>query len=306
MPSSDYESLDEALEALAGCDIALKNGNSNHAPMVAEALCAMGRLQAVMSWIARYKERLLPRPAAGDPIRAETWRSALGQRERFADWTEFFGDELRQAPWPEVLNRWTGRLGPGFCAAATHGIIRVGHAVRSLSVRETPLRKGELGDALASWAATFQELPSSDRLTDPPIAPREAIAKAPLIAPQQRRNLGNITASLAMLDDFPQFAPVIGLVDVNGESEALVAELTEIFARIYLANARDVLTTIVFIHGVTSLTALRSITSYISETTARLALRFAWQSGCGALRVLWHQRHGRGHRAVRAERRDTD
>jgi hypothetical protein len=156
MPSSDYESLDEALEALAGCDIALKNGNSNHAPMVAEALCAMGRPQAVMPWIARYKERLLPRPAAGDPIRAETWRSALGQRERFADWAEFFGEELRQAPWPEVLDRWMGRLGPGFCAAATHGVIRVGHVVRSLSVRETPLRTGELGDALASWAATYQ------------------------------------------------------------------------------------------------------------------------------------------------------
>ena len=280
MPSSDYESLDEALEALAGCDIALKNGNSNHAPMVAEALCAMGRPQAVMPWIARYKERLLPRSAAGDPIRAETWRSALGQRERFADWTEFFCTELRQAPWPEVLDRWTGRLGPGFCAAATHGVIRVGHAVRSLSVRETPLRKGELGDALASWAATFQELPSSDRLTDPPIAPREAIAKAPLIAPQQRRNLGNITASLAMLDDFPQFAPVIGLVDISGEIEALLAELTEIFVRIYLANAQDVLTTIVFIHGVTSLTALGGITPYIRDTTGRLALRFAWQSGC--------------------------
>ena len=280
MPSSDYESLDEALEALAGCDIALKNGNSNHAPMVAEALCAMGRPQAVMPWIARYKERLLPRPAAGDPIRAETWRSALGQRERFADWTEFFGTELRQAPWPEVLDRWTGRLGPGFCAAATHGVIRVGHAVRSLSVRETPLRKGELGDALAGWAATYQELPSSDRLTDHPITPREAIAKAPLIAPQQRRNLGNITASLAMLDDFPQFAPVIALVDISGEIEALLAELTEIFARIYLANAQDVLTTIVFIHGVTSLTALGGITPYIRDTTARLALRFAWQSGC--------------------------
>ena len=71
MPTADYESLDEALEALAGYDIALKNGNSNHAPMVAEALCAMGRPQAVMPWVARYKERLLPRPAAGDPVRAD-------------------------------------------------------------------------------------------------------------------------------------------------------------------------------------------------------------------------------------------
>jgi hypothetical protein len=280
MPTSDYEPLDEALEALAGSDIGLKNGNSNHAPMVAEALCAMGRPQAVMPWIVRYKERLLPRPAAGDPIRAEPWRSALGQRGRFADWAEFFAEELQQAPWPEVLDRWTGRLAPGFSAAATHGVIRVGHTVRSLAVTETSWRRRELGDALASWAATHRELPSSDRLPHRPTAPREAIAKVPVIAPDQRRRLGNITASLAMLDDFAEFAPVLGLIDVSGDIETSLAELTEIFVRIYLANARDVLTTIVFIHGVTSLAALGSIIPYISETNVRSALRYAWQSGC--------------------------
>src|SRR5256714_14943206 len=104
MRAPSYASLDDALEILTPYGIALKNGNSNHAPMVAEALCAMGRPQAVMPWIAQYRERLLPRPPARDPIRAETWRGALGQRERFADWAEFFGEELRQAPWPEVLD----------------------------------------------------------------------------------------------------------------------------------------------------------------------------------------------------------
>ena len=280
MPTSNYETLDEAFEALAGSDIGLKNGNSNHAPMVAEALCAMGRPQAVMPWIARYEERLLPRPPAGDPIRAENWRSALGQRNRFADWAEFFGEELRQTPWPEVLDRWTGRLMPGFCAAATHGVIRVGHAARSLAATETSWRRRELADALASWAATYRELASSDRLPDRPMAPREAIAKIPVMAPHQRRALGNITASLAMLDDFPEFAPVIGLIDVSADIEMLLAELTEIFARIYLANAQDGLTTIVFIHGVTSLAAFGGVIPNVSETTARSALRYAWQSGC--------------------------
>ena len=280
MTTSSYESLDEALEALAGSDIGLKNGNSNHAPMVAEALCAMGRPQAVTPWIARYQERLLPRPSAGDPIRAATWRSALGQRDRFADWAEFFGEELRQAPWPEVLDRWTGRLMPGFCAAATHGVIRVGHAVRSLAVTETSWRRRELADALAGWAATYRELPYSDREADRPMAPREAIANVPVIAPHRRRSLGNITASLAMLDDFPEFAPVIGLIDVSGDIETLLSELTEIFARIYLANAHDGLTTIVFIHGVTSLGAFSEIIPNVSEITARSALRYAWQSGC--------------------------
>jgi hypothetical protein len=248
--------------------------------MVAEALCAMGHPQAVLPWIARYEERLVPRPPAGDPIRADTWRSALGQRDRFTDWAELFGEELRQASWPEVLDRWAGRLAPGFCAAATHGVIRVGHAVRSLAVTETSWRRRELADALASWAATYRELPSSDREAARPMAPHEAITKVPVIAPHQRRSLGNITASLAMLDDFPEFAPVIGLIDVSGDIATLLAELTEIFARIFLANAHDGLTTIVFIHGVTSLAALGSIIPYISGTTAGSALRFAWQSGC--------------------------
>ncbi len=201
-----------ALEVLVGYEIGLKNGNSNHAPMVVEALCAMGRPHAVMRGSPGIRKDCsrVPRPAI---------RSALGQRDRFADWAEFFGKEPRQAPWIEVLDRWTERLAPGFCAAATHGVIRVGHAARSLAVAETPLRKGELGDALASWAVTYQELPSSDRITDRPMAPRQAIVKAPFIAPHERRSLGNITASLGMLDNFPEFARVIGLIDASSTSK---------------------------------------------------------------------------------------
>ena len=68
MRASSYSSLDEALETVAPYGIELRNGNSNHAPMVAEALCAMGRPDVVMPWVARYRERLLSRSAAGDRI----------------------------------------------------------------------------------------------------------------------------------------------------------------------------------------------------------------------------------------------
>ena len=280
MPISCYASFDEALEALAGYGIELKNGNSNHAPMVGEALCALGRPQAVMPWIAAYKERLLPRGPAGDPIpptlgAAPAWATASGLR---------IGQnslpKAAKAPWPDVLDRWTERLAPAFGAAATHGVIRVGHAVRSLAEAETPWRRRELGDALASWAATYQELPSSDRIADCPMRPRAAIARVPIIPPPRRRSLGNITASLAMLDDFPEFAPVIGLLDVGGDIKRLLAELTDVFARIYLANAHDVLTSIMFIHGVTSLTALGAIVPHVGERTAIAALRYGWQTAC--------------------------
>src|SRR5215831_8591003 len=99
MRAPSYRSLDDALEMLAPYGIALKNGNSNHAPMVAEALCALGRPDAVMPWIERYRERMRPRPEAGDRIRRDEWRAALGGRARFSDWSAFFGDELQEAPW---------------------------------------------------------------------------------------------------------------------------------------------------------------------------------------------------------------
>src|SRR5215472_14028227 len=202
MRAPSYDWLDEALETLAPYGIALKNGNNNHAPMVAEALCAMGRPDAVTPWIADYRERMLPRPAAGARIDSRDWRSALGERARFADWSAFFVEELQAAPWRQVLGRWMGRLAPGFCAAATHGVIRVGHAARSLAESETPPRLRELADALASWAATYQELPTSDRQTNGAMAPREAIVRVPIVPLDRRNEGGNITASLAMLGDF--------------------------------------------------------------------------------------------------------
>jgi len=281
MRAPSYASLDDALDILAPYGIELKNGNSNHAPMVAEALCALGRPEAVTPWIARYRERMLPRPAAGAHIRREDWRTALDERGRFTDWSAFFGEELREGPWREVLDRWVDRLAPGFCAAATHGVIRVGHAVRGLAAGETPYRLRELADAFASWAATYQELPASGHAANGRMPPRQAITRVAVVPPDRRNYAGNITASLAMLDELPEFGRSIGLIDTGGELARLVAEITDVFARVYLANAHDVRSTIAFIHGVTSPAALGNIAGLVNDRTARGALRYAWQAGCG-------------------------
>jgi hypothetical protein len=273
-----YTSLDDALDEIAPYGVDLKNGNSNHAPMVVEALCALGRPEAVRPWLARYRERMQPRPAPAEPIGSDDWRSALGRRGRFSDWALFFADELDEDPWPNVLERWVTRLAPGFCAAATHGVIRVGHAVRGIAERETPSRRRELADALAGWAATWRQLPVAGPANGV-LSPSQAIARAPVVPPE-RRLPGNIAAALAVLGDFPEFSPVIGMIDAEGPVAPLIAELTELFARVYLTNARDIPTTIAFIHAVTSHAALGNIAPHVSETTARTALRFAWQSGC--------------------------
>jgi hypothetical protein len=279
MATLRYSSLDDALDAIAPYGLDLKNGNSNHAPMVGEALCALGRPEAVMPWLEHYRERMQPRAASGEPIRGDEWRSALGQRERYSDWATFFAAELGEASWQRVLDRWVARLAPGFCAAATHGVIRVGHAVRGIAESETPSRRRELGDALASWAASWQQLPASNGATPGALSPREALTRVPVV-PTERRLPGNIVAALAVLADFPEFAPVIGMIDTTGDIASAVAELTELFAQVYLANARSIPTTIAFIHAVTSSAALGNIAPYVGEATARAALRYAWQSGC--------------------------
>jgi hypothetical protein len=275
-----YEPLDDALDRLSSYGPQLANGNFNHAPMVAEALCALGRPQAVMPWIERYRTRLVPRDVAGAPIAPAEWRAALGQRDRFAAWSTLFAGELRDAAWQVVLERWVDRLAPGVSAAATHGAIRVGHAVRGLSTGESAQRLRELADALASWAASYSELPTAQGLANGALTPRDAIDRVAIVPPARRRP-GNIVAALEGLGDVPDFAPAIGLVDLGGDVDKLIAQLSELFARIYLANVSNRLTAIVFIHGVTSVAALGHIAPQVGDETARSLLRYGWQAGCG-------------------------
>lgn len=281
MKAAAYTSMDEALDILFSYGPDLSNGLTSHAPMAAEALCALGRPEAVLPWIDGYRKGMVPRPAARERIARDNWQSALAQSHRFGDWSAFFREELDAAPWHEVLNRWVGRLAPGICASATHGVIRVGHAARSLAASESPRRRSELADAFASWAYAYQELPTSPRPATRALRPREAITQVAVVPPDRRRFSGTITSSLEALREFPDFAPVIGLIDVGGDVPALIAELTDVFARVYLANTYDVLTAIVFIHGVTSVAALGNILPHLDDATARAALRFAWQAGCG-------------------------
>ena len=281
MTAAVYTSMDDALEMLSAYGPDLANGLTSHAPMAAEALCALGRPEAVIPWLDRYRNGMLPRPAPRQRIAHDRWRDALAQFDRVADWSAFFEEELQAGPWREVLNGWVGRLAPGICASATHGVIRVGHAVRSLAESASPLRLRELADGLGYWAANYQELPTNPRAADRPLSPRDAITQVAVVPPDRRRFSGTITSSLEALSEFPEFAPVIGLIDVSGDARRLVAELTNVFARIYLSNTHDVLTAIVFIHGVTSVAALGNILPYLDDATARAALRFAWQAGCG-------------------------
>ena len=280
MSAPDYAPLDDALETLSHHGPDLTNGNFNHAPMVAEALCALGRPGAVFPWIEAYRMRLTPRPAVGEPVDWSQWQTHLGKRRMFADWSRLFASELGEAPWRSVLDRWAARLAPGYSGAATHGAIRTAHAARGLAEAETRVRLRELADALASWAASYSELPTAPGAAKVRRSPREALDAVPVVPPE-RRPAGNIATALGKLAEFPEFAPVIDTVELGDDLDAAVAVLAELFARIYLANATDTRSFIVFVHSVTAVHALGNLLPHVGAGTGRALARHAWQAGCG-------------------------
>lgn len=141
----------EALPERAGA-------GANHYPMAAEALVAMGHAAAIEeSWrrgAANYGGSL---PRVG-PVSDVT--EALGKYERFGDLLDHFRGALERESWRSIVAHWAVRLAPGLAGAAFHGVIRTGHAVRSMRVRATKARANELAVGLAYWAARYTELPT--------------------------------------------------------------------------------------------------------------------------------------------------
>ena len=295
MNPADYSALDETLEIMAPMGPDLSNGLSNHAPMAIEAMCAMGRGDAVMPWFARYRRRLALRPARIARLTDDNWRAALGDVRRTGDWFEFFRNELKEHQWPAVLDKWVERLAPGLMAAATHGVIRTGHATRAFVLEATPARRRELADGLAYWAADYMQLPAGrHRDSTTHAMPSKAIARVQMIAPENRRgNSGSLTGALARLDSFEPFKDTLDAVDASGDAYAFLSDLTTTFARVFIANARDAYTAIAFVHAVTGPSAIRPLLPYLGDTTAHAALAYAWQTAA-AMYATFGTRAGLG------------
>ncbi len=275
--------IDVMLDLLSFAGAELVNGNANHGPMAAEALFELGRDDAVVPWIDNYRKRLMYRPSPSLAIPREEWREYLGVRDRLGDWIAFFENELSDAPWQEVVRLWVPRLAPAVMAAATHGLIRTGHAVRSLSQEETPQRRQELAQGLGYWAARYYTLPGTPSAQNAGDPPKPALEHVQRLHDASFDGTGPITDQIRGLEAHPEFAPAIDLADASGDLSSFISNLTESFAGIYLANQRNL---IAFVHTVTGPSALRMLAPYLDEADARLAARYAWQT-CAAV-YAWY------------------
>ncbi|MFJ8696009.1 questin oxidase family protein [Streptomyces roseolilacinus] len=222
--------LDEALERLHACGPERQGWLSNHAPMAVEALVRHGRAPYVHRWLDAYRDRLEEMPAPRARVTRDNWREALGDPARIADWAGYFERETSGRPWREVLAEWWPRLLPGIAGGATHPVIRVGHAVRTLlTTEETAPRVTELAHALGYWAARHQPLPPLTTLAAAPTA-AAALDAVPSVPDQTE----GIRHRLAQLTALPGWGAAPGGPDA---ARGLLAELVTAATHRYATHA---------------------------------------------------------------------
>ncbi|MGD8397018.1 MAG: questin oxidase family protein [Candidatus Eiseniibacteriota bacterium] len=283
--SSRDVTMDEILHVLRDTAPEFSGGLSNHGPMAAEALIALGRADVALAWAEVYRKRLEVRPSPRQRIEAGRWREALGDPTRWADWVVLFGGELAESSWHEVVRRWLPRLAPAVIAAAAHGMLRTAHAIRSLERAETPARRWELAEGLAYWAAAYQVLPGSPSGHTKKLTPEAALHRVPRAtsASGAKGTSGLIADQLRCLDDDLAFRGVIDLVDATTPPLELLSQLTATFARVFVVNRRN---TIALLHAVTASSATRILLPFLSVPDAVLTVRYAWQA-CAALHARY-------------------
>ncbi len=214
------------------------------------------------------------------PIAADEWRDPLGDPVRTGDWLDYFDRELADEPWRQVLARWWPRLLPGIAAGATHGVIRVGHAVRALLEQETAPRVAELGQGLAYWAARWQPLapPGTGpyRATDP----RTALDAVPRV-PDQRFGIRFRLAQLADLPDWPAVAAAVPHgeehVGETADGDAVPARLAGIVhAAVVRHGTHGYANPVMLVHAATAPNAVLRTLPALPGTLWAASMAAAW------------------------------
>ena len=281
----ETEALDDALMVFAATAPRYGSvGLANHGPMAAEALAHLGRHDAIAGWVAGYRARLDEAPAPARALTEEGWPTALGRADRFPEWLALFEREIADRPVAAVVGEWAPRLLPGSVGAATHGLIRTGHAVRAFGVAETPPRRLEVANGLAFWASSYQELPGppllighegvSAALADLPYLPEDA--PRPLLISDR------VAAVADIADEFEQAVASLGW---TGGAVDLLDQLATGGSLAYLRNA-DAGGAIGLLHAVTAPLACELLLPWLAEEDRDAALGYVWQA-VAALHVAY-------------------
>jgi hypothetical protein len=246
------------------------HGLTNHGPMAAEVMVRRGLPVDVDRWLDGYVRRLadLPKPSE----RITDWRAALGDARRMPDWTAYFREELRARPWQDTLATWWPRLLPGIAAGSTHGVIRVGHAVRTLRGATSPQALDELANGLAFWAGRWRPVPV-DRVGASAAGPAEALAVLPEL-PDRSGFIAHRLTRLAAMPEWPAAVAALPVPTADDDVPTALAALVDAATVRYLRVGRD--SPVLLVHTATAPNAVLHCLPVLPKTVWRASLVAAW------------------------------
>jgi hypothetical protein len=294
MASDVTATLDEAYQRLHKTGPEFEGWLSNHGPMAAEAMARNGHAGQVQRWLDGYVRRLEDFPRGSGAIGAD-WREALGDPRRVADWTTFFTREGADQPWRQVLGTWWPRLLPGIAASATHGIIRVGHAVRALRADgDDPVHVAELAHGLAYWAARWQPVPGTENRRPPTpaaaqtsreaaaVTPAAALAAVPRI-PSQSGGIRERLPRLAGLAGWPAALAAAPAHTSAEEARSWLAALADAAVFRYLEYGHG--NPVMLVHSATAPTAVLRTLPALSHDLWAPSAAAAWDAAAALTAV---------------------
>jgi Questin oxidase-like len=292
--------LDEAYQRLHATGPEFDGWLSNHGPMGAEAIVRHGHAAELGPWLDGYITRLEEFPRGLGPI-GGGWRDALGDPRRIADWTGYFRAELAGQPWREVLGTWWPRLLPGVVAAATHGVIRTGHAVRALVADgEDEPHLTELAHGLAYWAARWQTLPAGHQGAAAAAAQGRARAQARDLTraggtdlsgrlaavprlPDQTGGIRDRLARLPAVDGWPDALAGLPAPGTPEETRATLTALVDAATLSYLRYGHG--NPVMLVHAATAPNAVLRVLPVLDSALWAPSLAAAWAASSALIAI---------------------
>ncbi len=269
--------LDVVLTQLHAMAPTYDGGMSNHGPMVLEALEAGGLAAFVPAFATQALKTLEPLGDAGDE------GLVLGDG-REAAWIAHYRRRLAEASVELVVRETLPGLLPGAMAGATHGLIRLSHAIRGWTRAPSAVREEEVAHALGYWASAYQALPGEVG-TAPSVDLHTAMAGLPELSEAQQSKAGMIFDRVRALDGSQVFIEAISTVDLREQTcSDFISEMVGIASRLMLTASSA---GFAYLHAITATAAIRPLLRFVDAST-ELAVRHAVFHCVAAL----HTAHG--------------
>lgn len=255
--------IDDALTRIHETAAENERGFTSHAPMVVDTLVALRR----EDHIERFLDAYLP-----DFPKAEPAASTQPETPR--------------PPWSGVLDPgadWRGPLDHALCemaptlfAAATHGLLRVAHAVRGLARRDTAVRRRELALAFEYWQRSAATLPGTPGAARGAHADAATLVGALEVVPDDERTYGLFTESVGALGDHAPFIDAVErLIVPDVVTSEHVSGLTGAMLEPYFESP---LLRIAYVHTITAPSSLRLLAAHVRPQTLRALYGYGFQA----------------------------